>query len=62
MSLMPKNAPCGRAKGLGRPIFTCGSAVEAGRFHCNWDQAASFPDALATWVAIASIKAGDRQS
>jgi hypothetical protein len=25
-------------------------------------QAASAPDALATWVAIASIKAGDRQS
>jgi hypothetical protein len=28
----------------------------------NCNQAASFPDALATWVAIASIKAGDRQS
>ena len=27
-----------------------------------WAQAASAPDALATWVAIASIKAGDRQS
>jgi hypothetical protein len=25
-------------------------------------QAASAPDALATWVAIASIKAGERQS
>jgi hypothetical protein len=34
----------------------CASTVS----QCN--QAASFPDALATWVAIASIKAGDRQS
>ena len=28
----------------------------------NCGQAASLPDAFATWVAIASIKAGDRQS
>ena len=28
----------------------------------NCDQAASCPDALATWVAIASIKGGERQS
>ena len=28
----------------------------------NGAQAASAPDALATWVAIASIKAGERQS
>jgi hypothetical protein len=29
---------------------------------CNADQAASAPEALAAWVAIASISAGDRQS
>src|SRR5262245_46065226 len=32
------------------------------RGRSNWDQAASAPDALATWVAIASIKAGERKS
>src|SRR6266511_1947674 len=48
-------------KGPSRPRSYCGSDVRH-RFHCNRDQAASFPDALATWVAIASIKAGDRQS
>jgi hypothetical protein len=50
-----------RITGIEPGRYDVGSAVEAGRFHC-WDQAASFPDALATWVAIASIKAGDRQS
>jgi hypothetical protein len=28
----------------------------------NGGQATSLPDAFATWVAMASIKAGDRQS
>jgi hypothetical protein len=44
------------------PIFTLDSAVSPSIGRSNWDQAASAPDALATWVAIASIKAGERQS
>jgi hypothetical protein len=56
MSLLAgKRAPCGRAKDR-PPIFG------ARKPSANCDQAASFPEALATWVAIASIKAGDRQS
>jgi hypothetical protein len=35
---------------------------QAGGVEGRSDQAASFPDALATWVAIASIRPGDRQS
>jgi len=63
MSLLAGNArrAAGQRDPAG-PYSRWGLAVEAGRFHCNRDQAASFPDALATWVAIASIKAGDRQS
>jgi hypothetical protein len=34
----------------------------SGNDACNADQAASAPEALAAWVAIASISAGDRQS
>ena len=52
---------CGRAKDPAAHFRTADqpSAIASS---CNWDQAASFPEALATWVAIASIKAGDRQS
>jgi hypothetical protein len=50
-----KRSTCGRCKGAA--AMSCQTVDSWG---C--DQAASFPDALATWVAIASIKAGDRQS
>ena len=53
---------CGRAKD--RPPMFAADQPSGRRLRrrSNWDQAASAPDALATWVAIASIKAGERQS
>ena len=43
-----------RAEMTPQPVDAEAAAMEA--------QAASAPDAFATWVAIASIKAGERQS
>jgi hypothetical protein len=63
MSLLPKTAPLPAGqKGPGRPIFTLRISRRGRSLPLQLGQAASFPDALATWVAIASIKAGDRQS
>ena len=58
-----ENVPLAAGQRAGRPL-THGLNFQPcrcrGRSHRA--QAASAPDALATWVAIASIKPGERQS
>jgi len=63
MFLLGGNHPSG-GRTKDRPPMAGWTQFLAHRFRgrSTWDQAASAPDALATWVAIASIKAGDRQS
>jgi hypothetical protein len=58
--LSPENAQfCGRIL-----VVEASSEWQDSLVHgsSNLNQAATLPEALATWVAIASIKAGDRQS
>jgi hypothetical protein len=59
----PENVPLAAGQRTGRHLRAAMSpSARRCRGRSDGAQAASAPDALATWVAIASIKAGERQS
>jgi hypothetical protein len=63
MSLIAAETFHRRPAKAGREIRAAmGSSARRCRGRNHGAQAASAPDALATWVAIASIKPGERQS
>jgi len=61
MSLLQGDASLAAGQRTRPPMFVLRISLRAS-LPLQSNQAASFPEALATWVAIASIKAGDRQS